>query len=106
MNDARTLLAKNMKKYRRILGISQMLLAARIGCSVTLIGNIEIKKRFPSAENLNRIANALGITLSDLFAETTDVAAKLQSKEKVRAQLHSDIMAAIDTAMENKGYFT
>jgi transcriptional regulator with XRE-family HTH domain len=105
MNDAKTLLAQNMKKYRRILGISQMTLAARIGCSVPLIGNIEIKKRFPSAENLNRIANALGITVADLFAETADVAAKLQSKEEVRAHLHDDIMAAIDVALENKTYF-
>jgi len=69
MADCRKLLAKNMKKYRQILGISQMLLAEKVGCSTTLIGNIEINKRFLSAENINRIAKALEVRISDLFAE-------------------------------------
>jgi predicted transcriptional regulator len=47
MDDCRKLLARNMKKYRQILGISQIILADKVGCSTTLIGNIEIGKRFP-----------------------------------------------------------
>ena len=49
MADVRVLLAKDMKRYREIFGISQMELAEKIGCSPTLIGKIEIMKRFPSA---------------------------------------------------------
>ena len=69
MTDVRVLLARNMKRCREILGLSQMKLADRVGCSTTLIGNIEIGKRFPSAENLNKIAAALDIPPSELFAE-------------------------------------
>ena len=38
MADCRKLLAKNMKKYRQILGISQMAMAEKVGCSTTLLG--------------------------------------------------------------------
>ena len=59
MTDCRLLLAKNMKKYCKLMGLSQMALAEAIGCSTTLIGNIEI----------NRIAKALNVKVADLFAE-------------------------------------
>ena len=61
MTDIHMLLAKNMKRYLEIFGISQMELAEKIGCSPTFIGKIEIMKRFPSADNLNRIAEAFKI---------------------------------------------
>jgi len=44
MTDVRVLLARNMKRCREILGISQMKLAEKVGCSPTLIGKIEIMK--------------------------------------------------------------
>ena len=97
MVDCRKLLAKNMKKYRQILGLSQMALAEKIGCSTTLIGNIEISKRFPSAENINRIAKALEITVSDLFAEQEPESMKtMTSKEELKSKLERLMGKAID----------
>jgi transcriptional regulator with XRE-family HTH domain len=52
MADIRMLSTKNIRQYREVLGISQMELAEKIGCSPTLIGKIEIMKRFPSAIQL------------------------------------------------------
>ena len=72
MADVCVLLAQNMKRYREILGISQMELAEKIGCSPTLIGKIEIMKRFPSADNLNRIAAAFKVDPADLFSKTDE----------------------------------
>jgi transcriptional regulator with XRE-family HTH domain len=66
MAKVRILLAKNMKHFREILSLTQMELAEKIGCSPTLIGKIETMKRFPSAENIDRIAEALKITPADL----------------------------------------
>ena len=80
MASVRILLAKNMKRFREISGISQMGLAEEIGCSPTLIGKIETMKRFPSAENIDRIAEALKIAPSDLFIDTnTSEAIKAKS---------------------------
>jgi transcriptional regulator with XRE-family HTH domain len=97
MNDCRKLLAKNMKKYRQILGISQMALAERVGCSTTLIGNIEINKRFPSADNINRIARALEVSVADLFTENEPESMKIMaSKEELKARFEEIMNEAID----------
>ena len=89
MADVRMLLAKNMKRYREILGLSQMNLAEKVGCSPTLIGKIEIMKRFPSADNLNLIAKALKIEPADLFAKSDDSEAM---KATISQQERKDIL--------------
>jgi transcriptional regulator with XRE-family HTH domain len=50
-----------MKRHRALLGISQMELAARADLSSSFIGEIEIGRRYPSAEKLEAIAKALGV---------------------------------------------
>jgi len=82
MTDCRQLLARNIKKYRKILGISQMALADKVGCSTTLIGNIEINRRFPSADNINRIATALEVKVADLFSESEPESMKIMASKK------------------------
>ena len=97
MTDCRLLLARNMKKYRKILGLSQMALADKVGCSTTLIGNIEINRRFPSAENINRIAKALDVKVSDLFAEQEPESMKVMaSKKEMKTRLERLMGKAID----------
>lgn len=97
MEDCRKLLSRNMKKYRQILGISQVTLAEKVGCSTTLIGNIEIGKRFPSADNINLIAKALEIKISDLFAEQEPESMKeMASKQELKAKLERLIEKTID----------
>ena len=97
MEDCRKNLSRNMKKYRQILGISQVALAEKVGCSTTLIGNIEINKRFPSADNINRIAKALQVKISDLFAEQEPESMKaMASKQELKAKLERLMRKAID----------
>jgi transcriptional regulator with XRE-family HTH domain len=103
MTDVRVLLARNMKRCREILGLSQMKLADRVGCSTTLIGNIEIGKRFPSAENLNKIAAALDIPPSELFAEESAAIERMQTTQELRARLEKKVLKAIGEALSNKG---
>ena len=103
MTDVRVLLARNMKRCREILGLSQMKLADRVGCSTTLIGNIEIGKRFPSAENLNKIAAALDIPPSELFAEDSAAIDRMQTTQELRARLEKKVLKAIGDALSSKG---
>ena len=102
MTDVRMLLAKNIKRYREIYGISQMELAEKIDCSPTLIGKIETMKRFPSADNLNRIAEAFKIEPSELFLKTDESEAldALKSQQKRKDLLKKKILKAIDEAFE------
>jgi len=96
MDDCRKLLARNMKKYRQILGISQIALAEKVGCSTTLIGNIEIGKRFPSADNINRIASALEIKVADLFSEDPESMKIMASKRDLKNRLVELIGKTVD----------
>jgi len=68
MTSIRTLLADNIKKRRKVLGISQAVLAERAGTSAHHIAQIEQQNKFPSAELLERIAEALEFDSWELFS--------------------------------------
>ena len=100
MTDVRMLLANNIKHYRKILGISQMDLAEKIGCSPTLIGKIEVMKRFPSADTLNRIIETLKIDPAELFAKSSESEALtvIKSRQERKDALKMKVLDAIDEA--------
>ncbi|HJQ30576.1 MAG TPA: helix-turn-helix transcriptional regulator [Pyrinomonadaceae bacterium] len=57
-----------VKQRRQEIGISQEVLAERAGLHRTYIGDIERGARNLSLENIEKLANALQIPISDLFA--------------------------------------
>jgi len=67
----RALLSHNMKLLRNQRGLSQQALADLVECSTPFIGNIEIGRRFPSPENLDKIASSLGVLPAELFVAAT-----------------------------------
>ena len=99
-DTTRILLARNMKRLREALGLSQMSLAERVGCSTTLIGNIETLKRFPSAENLDRIAAALEVPVYELFMKDSPAIERAVSKFEVRERLEQKVLKAIEEALD------
>jgi transcriptional regulator with XRE-family HTH domain len=88
MTNLRDLLAKNIRKRRKSLGISQSVVAEKVGTSTHYIGQIEQCKKFPSSEMLERIAAALEMDSPDLFSTQvfTDEAIKIV-QDKVQADL-------------------
>lgn len=59
----------NVKRYRKTLGISQEAFAEKCGLHRTYISAIECYRRSISLENIQRIADALGIEVYKLFLE-------------------------------------
>lgn len=59
----------NLKRYRRELGLSQEQLAEKSGLHRTYISDIERFQRSIALENIQRIANALGIDTYLLFVD-------------------------------------
>ena len=57
--ELRTVFITNLKRYRKEIKFSQMTLAERCGTSTSYIGEIEIGKKFPSVEMIQKIAEAL-----------------------------------------------
>jgi len=59
----------NLRKYRTNLGLSQEEFAERCGMHRTYISAIECYRRSISLENIQRIADALGVDTYLLFIE-------------------------------------
>ena len=59
-------LGLNIKKKRKELGISQQELADRTNLSLNFIGKIEVAFSKPSLDTVIDIAEALGVTVSEL----------------------------------------
>ena len=92
MAKIREILAGNMKKYRQKLGITQPELAEWANISTNFVGMIEQKRKFPAPEILERIATALKIETSDLFAASASPQAELK-------KLHKEILTDLDRAI-------
>jgi len=95
MTDLRGLLAKNIKKYRKIRGFSQEELAERAKTSLTHIGMIEIGRKFPSVNMLEKIADALGIDTPELFS--VDTVVFLSSYNKSMERLYNEILDEVES---------
>lgn len=59
----------NLRKYRNALGISQEAFAEKCGLHRTYISAIECYRRSIALENVQRIADTLGIETYKLFME-------------------------------------
>ncbi|MDE6244247.1 MAG: helix-turn-helix transcriptional regulator [Treponemataceae bacterium] len=82
--NLRTIFITNLKCYRKELKISQMRLAELCETSTSYIGEIEIAKKFPSIEMIEKIAHALDIRPFQLFQDESDIILN-NDREKKRA---------------------
>jgi len=70
--DYASVLAKNIKRIRNKLGMSQMELALQADVSIAFINAIENKQKWVSASTLSKITDALSAAPYELFL-TDDV---------------------------------
>ena len=82
MTNLKLLLAFNIKQHRTKLGFTQARLAEKADASTQYIAMIELGRKFPSLELLERIAAALDIDTLDLFTPPPFPAEKLLSLQK------------------------
>ena len=79
-----SILAANIKTYRNNLGITQFELAERMGISTTYLAELEIAKKAPSIEVVEKLCLALGIRPYELFLEDGVDALPDESRQAVR----------------------
>lgn len=70
-SSARARLAANIKTERERLGLSQESLADAAGLHRTYVGSVERGERNISIDNIERLAVALGVSLSSLLGESS-----------------------------------
>ena len=74
--DINSLIAKRIRDLRKQRGYALGVLAELSGVSRSMISLIEREETSPTAAVLNKLADALGVTLAVLFSEKTDSAPK------------------------------
>ena len=58
---------KNVKKYRKMRGLTQAQLSEMIDIEEMSLSRIECGSRFPRKENIDKLVQALDCSVSDLF---------------------------------------
>lgn len=71
--QARRLLAQNLVRLRLERGMSQENFADACGLHRTFIGHVERRMRNASIDNVERMAQALGVPLAEMFNATAPV---------------------------------
>ena len=72
MSDIAKAVGQRIRNYRTQNGLSQEKLAELSGCHPTYIGQLERGEKNATLESIERIATALGISLSKLFEKLGD----------------------------------
>jgi transcriptional regulator with XRE-family HTH domain len=68
MKDVEKRFGGRVRELRQSKGLSQEELAFKAGMHRTYLGGIERGERNPALKNIAAIADALGVSLSDLFS--------------------------------------
>ena len=102
--DLRAVFINNLKRYRKENKLSQMALAEKCGTSASYIGEIEIGKKFPSVEMVQKFADALNIKPYKLFMEENDIyVANLSPQERQR--LVEKLQESVEEIISDGGDF-
>ena len=103
MANIREILAQNLKENRRKLGITQPMLAERAGLSTHYLGMIEIGRNFPTADVLERLAEALGINSNELFSVAVSPERAIEElQQAVVKNIEQVVAEAIEKTLTNK----
>ncbi|MDR0291170.1 MAG: helix-turn-helix transcriptional regulator [Treponema sp.] len=101
MTNLRQLLAINIKQNRCKLGFTQAKLAEKADASTQYIAMLELGRKFPSPEMLERLAIALGIDNLDLFSPPPFPDKSLKKLQKtILADLEKKIAKSVNKAVQ------
>ena len=67
--DAKALVAWNVRRIRVAAGVSQEQLAGDAGVDRTYVGRVERELENPTVNNLEKLASALSVHISELFRQ-------------------------------------
>ncbi|MDR0909229.1 MAG: helix-turn-helix transcriptional regulator [Spirochaetaceae bacterium] len=93
MTDIKDVFASNLKKIRHAKGLNQAELAGKAEVSKNYIGFLETARKFPSSEMVQKLAQALDIDPTELFAKEIDVQKVILATQKA---VYKEIGTLID----------
>jgi len=102
MVSIRELLALNLKEYRRKCGFTQEKLAEKAGISANYLSMVEVSRKFPTPEMLDRLAQALDVQTFQLFEPTsTPEGALLHLERTIVTNIENIVSISVKQAVSN-----
>jgi len=98
MIDIKEIFAENLRKIRRKKGLTQEKLAEKANMSLQYLALLEIARKFPSGEMLERLANALDIETYELLAVASSANNEL---ELLRNNIISEVKTLNESLAKN-----
>ena len=98
--ELRSAFITNLKKYRKTNGFSQMRLAELCNTSTNYIGEIEIGKKFPSIELIQKIASSLDVPPYKLFMTEDDIK-KVEVPPEVKQTLIENLQKTVSEIVDH-----
>lgn len=100
-------IGSNIKRYRKLKGLTQKELANKVGLSIVTIQKYETGKREPKNIIIKNIADALNISSVDLYKENKDInfeeSIKYKNIETISMDTNIDLIAMIKKFREESG---
>ena len=93
----RTILGANLRKFRGRREWSQMELAEKAGISMHFLSEIERGNKWPSPENLQNLADALGVEVYELFRPENE---NDPGMGKFMERFSKDVMIAVEESVK------
>jgi transcriptional regulator with XRE-family HTH domain len=99
----RQVLALNLKKNRQKCGLTQEKLAEKAGISAHYLAMVEVAKKFPTPEMLDKLALALDIDTVQLFdVSATPEGALLHLEQAIIANIENIISFSVKQAVSSE----
>ena len=93
----RTILGANLRKHRNRRKWSQMELSEKAGISMNFLSEIERGQKWASSENLQNIADSLGVEVYELFKPENETEPNF---EKYIDRFSNDVMIAVQESVK------
>jgi transcriptional regulator with XRE-family HTH domain len=105
MTDIKEIFAENLRKIRHKRSLTQEKLAEKADMSLQYLALLEIARKFPSGEMLERLATALDIETYELLAVAPSPQSELeQLKKEIVYEIKETVSLAVKESLseENK----
>jgi transcriptional regulator with XRE-family HTH domain len=103
MIGIRQVLALNLKKNRQKCGLTQEKLAEKAGISAHYLAMIEVERKFPTPEMLDKLAEALDIETVQLFdISATPEGVLLQLEQSIISKIEQIVSVTIKQTLSNE----
>jgi transcriptional regulator with XRE-family HTH domain len=103
MMGIRQLLALNLKKNRQKCNLTQEKLAEKAGISAHYLAMVEVAKKFPTPEMLDKLAEALDIETVQLFdVSATPEGVLLQLEQALISNIEKIVSVTIKQTLSNE----